>query len=168
MIFSVFPSLLDCLPMSLRSLALLAVTTMVLTACAGSGSQYGDSGSTGRVGVMSSQAAGPQYRENVRSLDGPQSVELVVGNTVEGRYTDTPGTFIDYFAPDGRLVSAEPDGKIYRGIWKARYTEFCIQYDDPTRPHYRCFSFFVKDGRYSSFRPAGQASPTSTASLPAT
>jgi hypothetical protein len=146
---------LDDLPMRLRSLALLAAAALVFTACAESGSRYGESGSNGRVGIMPSQAAGPQYRDNVRSLDGPQSVELAAGKTVVGRYTETPGIFVDYYAPDGRLVSLEPDGTIYRGIWKARYTQFCVQYDPPKPPHLLCFSFFEKDGRYSSFRPGG-------------
>ena len=98
----------------------------------------------------------PEFREGNRGLDGPQSVELVVGNTVEGRYTATEGVFVDYFAPDGRFVSREPDGAIYRVRWKARYTEFCIEYDDhPHLAHQRCFSFWEKDGRYSSFRPGG-------------
>jgi hypothetical protein len=141
--------------MCLRSLALFAATALVLTACAESGSQDGENGSNGRVGILLPQAAGPQYRDNVRSLDGPQSVTLVAGNTVQGRYTDIPGTFIDYFAPDGRLVSVEPDGKIYRGTWKARYTQFCVRYDAPKPPHLLCFDFFEKDGRYSSFRPGG-------------
>jgi hypothetical protein len=74
---------------------------------------------------------------------------------VTAHYSVTEGTFIDYFAPDDRLVSLEPGGKIYRGIWKPRYTQFCIQYDDPARPHLYCFDFFETDGRYSSLRPGG-------------
>jgi hypothetical protein len=140
--------------MSFRTFFLLSATSVVLSACAQGGTEHGQSASNGRIGVMTTPSAGPQYRENVRSLDGPQSVDLVVGNTVEGHYTDTPGRFLDYFAPDGRFVSLEPDGAVHQGRWKARYTEFCIEYDDhPHLKHQRCFSFFESSGRYSSFRP---------------
>lgn len=97
-----------------------------------------------------------EYRTADRSLDGPQTVELVSGNTVIGHYSVTEGTFIDYFAPDGRLVSREPDGMVYQGTWSARYTQFCTQHDNPARPHQYCFDVFETDGRYSWFRPGGQ------------
>lgn len=143
--------------MRLHSLALLGATAALMAACAESGTQHSQSGFDLRIGVMPSATAGAKYRENVRSLDGPQSVALVTGNTVAGRYTDTPGTFFDYFAPDGRFVSLEPDGAVYPGRWKARYTEFCIEYDShPHLAYQRCFSFFESgDGRFTSFRPGG-------------
>jgi len=97
----------------------------------------------------------PVTREGGRSLDAPQSVELVVGNTVKGHYSDTPGTYVDYFAPDGRLVTREPDGQIYNGTWKARYTQFCVQYDLPKPTYLQCFEFAEYNGGYSTFRPGG-------------
>ena len=140
--------------MHLVKVIVLLFAVIVVSACGESRSQHSESGSNSRIGVLSSPSAKPQYRENVRSLDGPQSVELVAGNTVVGHYADSEGVFVDYFAPDGGLVSAEPDGTVHHGRWKARYTEFCIEYDDhPHLAHQRCFSFFEKNGRYSSFRP---------------
>jgi len=97
----------------------------------------------------------PEYRNADRSLDGPQTVDLVSGNTVIGHYSVTKGTFTDYFAPDGRLVSREPDGTIYRGTWSARYTQFCTQTDNPAYPHKDCFNFYETDGRYAWFRRGG-------------
>jgi len=142
--------------MRLRTLAILLTSLLALAACAEGGKEHGTNTSGTRIGTLSSPSGTPTYRENVRSLDGPQSVDLVVGNTVVGRYTETPGTFADYFAPDGRFVSREPDGKTYLGRWKARYTEFCIEYDNhPHLAHQRCFSFFESGGRYASFRPGG-------------
>jgi len=71
--------------MSLRTFFLLAATAVVLSACTQGSTEQGKNSSGSRIGVMTSPSADPQYRENVRSLDGPQSVDLVVGNTEEGR-----------------------------------------------------------------------------------
>jgi len=133
--------------MKLRSFAVLGLAAALLCACVEKkeGLRYGYSADNRT-----------EYRTAERSLDGPQTVELVSGNTVTGHYSVTEGTFVDYFAPDGRLVSREPDGTVYQGTWSARYTQFCTQHDNPARPHQYCFNFYEADSRYSWFRPGGQ------------
>jgi hypothetical protein len=114
--------------MRIRSLALLAVCTLPLAACA---------------------TAKERYREDgYRFLTGSEVRELVSGNTVEGRYINRSGTWADYHAPEG-IVSSFDNGSGYLGTWEIRDDEICYDYSDEPIPN--CLEVAEKDGSYVHF-----------------
>ncbi|MEQ8354871.1 MAG: hypothetical protein RH942_04985 [Kiloniellaceae bacterium] len=81
--------------MPMRRFALFAIAALLLTACATAKEQYVEDG--------------------YRLLSGAEITELVSGNTVEGLYGSGAGSFVEYYAPDGRISTTEPRTQNYIG-----------------------------------------------------
>jgi hypothetical protein len=97
-----------------------------------------------------------QYvKDGYRLLSGPEISVLVSGNTVEGRYWNGSGDFVDYFSPDGRVASIEPSGKHYLGSWKVDGDLLCFAYPEAALPYPKCVEIAEKGGHYVDFRTGG-------------
>lgn len=114
--------------MRLRSLALLAATSLLLAACATAKDTY--------------------LKEGYRLLSGAEIVQLVSDHTVEGRYGATGREFVDYFAPDGRISTIEPGGLWLIGSWSVEGDLLCFTYPKGEGTFPKCVEVAGKDGHY--------------------
>ncbi|MPZ08903.1 MAG: hypothetical protein GEU89_01670 [Kiloniellaceae bacterium] len=124
----------------MRSLtvALLACSAVALSAC---------------VTTVKEQ----HLQDGYRLLSGSEITTLVSGQTVEGRYGDGHGTYIDFRAADGRLSTLEPSGKTYIGTWEVEDDLLCLTYPTVPVPIPKCLEIAEKDGHYVEFRISGPA-----------
>ena len=92
--------------------------------------------------------------EGYRQLSGAEIVEIFGGTTVEGRYGDGRGVFVEYRSADGRLTTIESDGRTYYGAWNVDGDRLCFVYAD--FPVNKCVDVLAKDGRYVDVRIGGR------------
>lgn len=125
--------------MAHRPLMLLAASALILSGCV-------------------TTAKERYVKDGYRLLSGPEIVELFSGNTVEARYADGHGVYVDFRAADGSLSTLEPSGKTYIGTWAAEGNQLCLTYPTAPIPLPKCLEIAEKDGHYVEFRTSGPTS----------
>ena len=106
------------------------------------------------AGLAGCTTAKEQHLENgFRVMTGEEITSVFSGQTVEGRYGDGSGTFVEYRSADGRLTTVEPSRRTYYGTWEIDDDWLCFIYADS--PKRRCVEVVTKDGQYIEFRTGG-------------
>ena len=90
-----------------------------------------------------------------RQLTGAEIRDLITGNTVEGRYNYDAGTFVEFYAPDGRVTTLISDKDIYRGRWSIDGDRLCFIYPENGDATPRCIEQMMKGGHILDFRTDG-------------
>ncbi len=124
--------------MKLRIFAVLGLATAVLSACIATTKE--------------------RYMEDgYYLLSGAEISELVSDRTVEGLYGSGAGSFVEYYAPDGRISTKEPSTQGYIGTWEVDGDLLCFTYPTGTGSFPKCVEMAVKKGHYVQFRTSGPA-----------
>ena len=136
--------------MRFQSLAVLLSALLVLSACAE------QSGPT--LAVPENPAKAAFLDKGYRQLTGAEIRELVSGNTVEGRYNFDTGTFVDFYAPDGRITSLlnlRNGEELYQGRWSIDGERLCFVFPENDSSAPLCIEQLEKDGHIVDFRTEG-------------
>ena len=81
-----------------------------------------------------------------RKVDGGDLTGLFAGRTHYGTYLDDQSTWVEYYAPDGRLAYV-PGGRPQYGNWWVSGDEACFEYEKNDDPGPFCFYFYRLDQR---------------------
>ncbi|GAB4354678.1 MAG: hypothetical protein Kow00114_04610 [Kiloniellaceae bacterium] len=122
--------------MKRRTLAVLGTAATLLAACV-------------------TTAKDRYVEDGYRLLSGSEIAALVSGKTIEGRYGDGSGIYVDFRAANGRLSTLEPSGKTYIGTWEIDGNRLCLTYPTGANPLPKCVEIAEKDGHYVEFRTGG-------------
>jgi hypothetical protein len=117
--------------MSLRSLALLTVTAVLLTACATARERSLEAG----------------YRllsgDEIRALHADRTYEVKLAS---GR------TAVAFYAANGRSTYTRSDGRANIGVWEIRGNHVCYVYQAVPGTEENCHSMAEKNGEYLFFK----------------
>ncbi|WP_422365409.1 hypothetical protein [Pelagibius sp.] len=107
------------------------------------------------AGLAACATAKEQHlQDGFRVMTGEEIVSVFSGQTVEGRYSDGRGVFVEFRSADGRLTTIESDGRTYHGTWSVDGDWLCFIYTD--FPVKKCVEVLTKDGRYVDIRTGGR------------
>ena len=77
-----------------------------------------------------------------RPVTGPELTALLADRTHYGRFLESPDTWIEYYAPDGRL--AFDDGRdVSFGSWRVAKDQVCFRYLGSSDNDVPCYRYFM-------------------------
>jgi hypothetical protein len=118
-------------PMRLRSLVLLAVGALTLTACA--------------------TAKDSHLKDGYRLLSGDEIQALHIDRTYEVELASGRSA-VAFYAANGRSTYTRSDGRANIGVWEIRGDHVCYIYQAVPGTEENCHSMAEKEGRYVFFK----------------